>query len=147
VTPTTTAYPRHSLSDFQPGVVRVRSFKVDRDSIQHFIAASGDAHPLHSDATFAHLRGYKDVVVHGACILARCTAFVAEEFIGSHGLLVSVSSQFRSPVFCGDVLNWRAEVTKIELSAQTMELAWTVSDDRKAVLQRGAACVWLGTSG
>lgn len=99
-----TNYPRRILSESVVGEVRERIFQVDREALLRFIAASGDSHPLHTNADFARTRGYRDVLVHGMCITTLCSAFVAEEFVGSHGHLVSMSADFRLPVLCDEPL-------------------------------------------
>jgi acyl dehydratase len=140
-------YPRRSLAEFATGEVRERTFVVDKESLSRFIAASGDAHPLHTNADFAQSRGYRDVLVHGMCIASRCSAFVAEEFVGSHGLLVSMSADFRLPVFCDESLTWRGEVLRVDPVSETVEIKWAVSKGKNIVVQRGTACAWLGERG
>jgi acyl-CoA thioesterase FadM len=78
------------------------------------------------------------------CVTALCSAFVTEEFVGSHGLLVSMSADFRAPVFCDEMLTWRAEVAEIGTLAETVEIKWAVVNDRELTVQRGTACAWLG---
>lgn len=142
-----TNYPRRVLAEFAVGEVREKNFQVDHESLLRFIASSGDSHPLHTNAIFAQSRGYRDVLVHGMCITARCSAFVAEEFVGSHGLLVSMSADFRLPVFCDELLTWRAEILRVDAVAEIVEIKWTVSNDRNIIVQRGTACAWLGERG
>ena len=141
----TRAYHQHSIDEFSAGLTRERSFNVDGQAMQHYMRASDDLHPLHVDAAFARERGYRDVVVHGTCVVARCTGFVAEEFVGSHGLLISISSEFRAPVFCNEPLIWHANVQRIDESANTVEVGWTVTNDRNVIVQRGTAVAWLGS--
>lgn len=140
-------YPRRALTEFAVGEVRERTFQVNHEALLRFIVASGDSHPLHTNADFARSRGYRDVLVHGMCITALCSAFVAEEFVGSHGLLVSMSVDFRLPVFCDEPLTWRAEVLRVDAVAETVEIKWTASNDQKVATQRGTACAWLGERG
>ena len=78
------------------------------------------------------------------CIGARCSSFVAEEFVGSHGLLVSIGLDFRLPVFCNELLTWKGEVLRINLKAETLEIKWGVFKDKHIMVQRGTACAWLG---
>ena len=93
-------YPRRALTEFTVGHIRKRNFHVDHQGLLRFVDASGDGHPVHTSSKFAQSRGYQDVLVHGMCITSICSGFVAEEFVGSHGLLVSMNADFRSPVFC-----------------------------------------------
>lgn len=136
-------YPRYATDDFKAGEVREQAFMLSRAEVDAFSTVSGDHHPLHSDGGFAAERGYPDVLVHGMLVASRCSAFVAHDFVGSHGLLVSLASDFRQPVFCGEALTWRAEVSRVNESAGTVEVSWQVRNPRGAVVQRGSACSWL----
>ena len=140
-------YPRRALAEFAVGRIHEQTFQVDHESLLRFITASGDTHPLHTNTGFAQALGYNDVLVHGMCIMARCSAFVAKEFVGSHGLLVSMGADFRLPVFCDERLTWRAEVLRVDMVAETVEIKWAVLNDREIVTQRGTACAWLGERG
>lgn len=137
-------YPRREIKDFTVGEVRKRQFRIDKENLEFFISASGDLHPLHTNPDFARTRGYPDVVVHGMCINARCSNFVAEEFVGTHGLLVSMNADFRVPVFCNEALIWRAEVSRVEVSTEIVEIKWAVVREGSISVQCGNACVWLG---
>ena len=137
-------YPRRALEEFTFGEIRERPFRIEEESLELFISASGDSHPLHTNSDFARLLGYRDVLVHGMCINARCSTFVAEEFVGSHGLLVSMNADFRVPVFCNESLTWRGEVCRIDVAAEIIEIKWVVFRDGAIPVQRGTACAWLG---
>lgn len=136
-------YPRYAACDFQAGAVREQAFTLSRADVGAFSNVSGDHHPLHVDVGFAAERGYPDVVVHGMLVASRCSAFVARDFVGSQGLLVSLANDFRQPVFCGEALTWQAEVSRVNESAGTVEVSWQVRNPRGAVVQRGSACAWL----
>ena len=137
-------FPRRALTDFTVGEIRERSFRIEEETLQLFIAASGDSHPLHTNPDFARIRGYRDVLVHGMCINTRCSTFVAEEFVGSHGLLLSMNADFRVPVFCNESLTWRGEVCGVNATAEVIEIKWAVFRDSAILVQRGTACAWLG---
>ena len=136
-------YPRHDLAEFTPGLERKREFAVSEADLALFSDVSGDHHPLHGDPGLAHQRGYLDVLVHGMLIASRCSAFVAQDFVGSHGLLVSVASDFRQPVYCSEVLVWRGVVLRVTEEAGTIEIGWQVTNRRGLMVQRGTACTWL----
>lgn len=136
-------YPRHQLEDFTPGAVREQRLKVTRADLDRFSDVSGDRHPLHGDSQFAQSRGFSDVLVHGMLITSRCSAFIAHDFVGSHGLLVSMQADFRQPVFCDEELVWRAEVARIDAAATTVEIRWKVANSRGVIVQVGGACAWL----
>ncbi len=137
-------YSRHSLVEFAKGAIREHSFVIDEESLLSFVVASGDIHPLHTNPDFAQTLGYRNVLVHGMCISARCSSYVAKEFVGSHGLLVSMSADFRLPVFCNELLTWRGEALRVDFTAETVEIKWEVLKEGNIVVQRGTALAWLG---
>lgn len=137
-------YPCKSLEDFVVGQIIERTFEIGFKELQSFIEASGDIHPLHTNNDFAKSKGYPNVLIHGMAVAARCSAFIAEEFVGLHGLLISMSVDFRTPIFCGDQLYWHAEVIKIDVNGKTVEVKWNIFNNKKLILQRGTACTYLG---
>jgi 3-hydroxybutyryl-CoA dehydratase len=136
-------YPRRVLNEFSIGQIRESLFSISPDEFSNFIQASGDRHPLHTNQDFAKQRGYPDVLLHGMCIAARCSNFITYEFVGSHGLLVSMTADFRRPAFVCDPFLWRAEVISIELQAQTAAVKWQVLTESGVLIQRGTACAWI----
>lgn len=136
-------YPRHSVVEFAPEMERTRAFSINREDLSTFARASGDRHPVHGDAAFARERGYSDSLVHGMLVAARCSSFVASDFVGSHGLLVAMHADFRYPVYCGDELIWTAKVTRVVPESGTVEIAWRVTNERGVIVVRGTACAAL----
>jgi len=138
-------YPRHRLADFGVGQSREFAFTVSAEDLSAFILASGDNHPLHTDSEFAVKRGFRGILLHGMCIASRCSHFITREFVGSHGLLVALSLDFRRPAFVDDDLRWRAEVVRVDTTARTVEVKWHVADGTGDLVQRGTACTWIGS--
>ena len=136
-------YPRYELNDLPCGLEREHGFLVTREEVERFSYDIGDKNPLHFDARFSRDRGYQYLLLHGMLVSARCSAFIARNFIGSHGILVSMSSDFRHPVYCGDELNWRGQVVSVNADVATIELRWQVTNSRGVVVQLGTACSLL----
>lgn len=136
-------YPRREIEGFVPGEKRTGSFIVSRDQLAHFVEGSEDRHPLHTSPEHAGDRGHKDVVVHGMLVVSRSSAFIAREFVGSHGLLVAMTCDFRQPVYCDEEMVWTGEVSGVSEKAGTVELEWRVTNKAGGIIQLGTACVWL----
>ncbi len=136
-------YPRRMLSDFNIGQIRDAQFSISSKELSAFITASGDSHPLHTDKKFAKHRNYPNVLLHGMCIASRSSHFLTYEFVGSHGLLVNMTADFRRPAFVNDLLFWHAEVTDIAVYARTIQVKWKVSANNESIIQRGTACAWI----
>lgn len=136
-------YPRRAIGDFSPGFASSHSFDVSVEELAQFSELSGDLHPLHQDRDFSRERGYPDVLVHGMLIASKCSAFVARDFVGSGGLLISFAGDFRRPVYCGEGLVWRGEVVKVAIEDGVLDIRWHVINERGMITLRGAACAWL----
>jgi len=140
------SYPYRDLSEFVPGVERERTFGITGADLARFAEVSQDQHPLHRVPVFSRERGYPDVLAHGMLVASRCSAFVASEFVGSHGLLVSFAADFRQPVFCDEELIWRGTVTQVSPEDGTVEVSWRVLNDCGHLVQRGTACATVPNS-
>lgn len=136
-------YPHRTLSDFSVGQSCQSQFTITPEELSAFIVASGDSHPLHTNLNFARQYGYRDVLLHGMCIAARSSKYITYEFVGCNGVLVSMTSDFRRPVFANDLLLWSAETVRIDNNAQTVEIKWKVLLQSREVIQRGTACAWI----
>ncbi len=136
-------YPSYQLADFSLGAIREHSFSITQEDVIQFARVSADSHPLHVDTAFAQQRGYVGVLSHGMLVASRCSAFIARDFVGANGLLVSLSSDFRHPVLCGDELIWQGKVMHIIETASVIEIGWNIKNTRGVIVQLGTACSWL----
>jgi acyl dehydratase len=137
-------YPELKIEEFTVGRVIEHEFQLDRKALDHFVSASGDAHPLHTDLEFARSHGHDDVLLHGMLIMSRCSAFVASDFIGIRGVLLSVSSDFIKPGYCGQSYLWRARVTNV-VDSGVIEVSWDVLCEN-VLVQRGSATTFISKS-
>lgn len=133
-------YARHHVGNFAPGREFSREFVVASAEVEGFALSSGDQHPLHRDAILAAERDFPGIPVHGMLVASRSSAFVAYDVVGTHGLLVSMTADFRRPVYAGEPLVWRAQVERVVADVGTVELTWLVTNAQGTVTQRGTAC-------
>jgi acyl dehydratase len=83
-----------------------------RTQIVMYAGASGDYNPLHTDEVFAtEVGGYPSVFAHGMLTMGM-TARVLTDWAGD-GRLLSYGARLLKPVWPGDTLVARAEVTGI----------------------------------
>jgi itaconyl-CoA hydratase len=134
-------YRELKIDQFMVGRVVEHEFQLDRQALDHFVTASGDAHPLHTNLEFARSQGHDDVVLHGMLIMSRCSAFVASNFIGTRGMLLSMSSDFIKPGYCGQSYLWRARVTNV-VDSGVIEVSWDVLCEN-VLVQRGSATTYI----
>lgn len=86
-----------------------------------FSAVTWNSHRIHYDLRYAQEEGYPDVLVqshlHGAYLASLCTSWM-----GTNGILRSLSTSVRKFAVPGDVLECRGEVVKKEGHSITVDL-------------------------
>jgi 3-hydroxybutyryl-CoA dehydratase len=92
----------------------VRAF--DIDDVRAFAALAGDDNPLHLDAEFAASSRFGRRIVHGMLYGSLISTIFGAQIPGS--VYVSQSFRFRRPVFVGDTVVARVEVTRVATAPQ-----------------------------
>ena len=105
-----------AMGDELPSLRRV----VTREDIASYARVSGDRNPLHRDDDFARSVGFPGVIAHGMFTMGHMAAAVVA-WAGDPGAVVTVSAQFREPVFPGDTLVAGGRVRSIDASIATIE--------------------------
>lgn len=83
-----------------------------RTQIVQYAGASGDFNPLHTDEVFAvEVAGYRGTFAHGMLTMG-ITGRIVTDWVGD-GRLLRYGARFVAPVWPGDDLTARAEVTGI----------------------------------
>jgi acyl dehydratase len=119
---------------------------VTREDVLAYAEASGDRNPLHQDDAFARAAGFPGIIAHGMFTMGHMAACV-EAWAGSPEAVMSISAQFREPVYPGDELVAGGRVRSIDAEAGTAALATWVRVDRPGAtewpIKRGDAVVRL----
>jgi acyl dehydratase len=74
-----------------------RSFRVTREDLVAYAAASGDSNPIHQDDEVARSVGLPGVIAHGMFTMALAARYV-EEWVGSRGQVRTIGAKFTRPV-------------------------------------------------
>jgi acyl dehydratase len=74
-----------------------RVFRVTRDDLAAYAAASGDHNPIHRDDEVARSVGLPGVIAHGMYTLALAARYV-EEWVGERGRVATIGAKFTKPV-------------------------------------------------
>jgi 3-hydroxybutyryl-CoA dehydratase len=116
--------PREFAS-FSVGDAVTFSKTITEADIALFAGVSGDTYPLHMDAEYA--KGTRFKQVNGL-------------MLGTpDGIYVEQSLRFRRPVFIGDTLTARSEITSIDPLKRRLHCATTVTNQTGKVVIDGAA--------
>ena len=74
---------------------------VNKKKIMQFANLTKDFHLLHSSASFAKKRGFKDIVAHGLLISSICSS-IMYKFLGNNYFIISQSFEYMKPVYLGE---------------------------------------------
>jgi len=77
--------------------LELRTFRVTRDDLVAYAAASGDHNPIHQDDEVARSVGLPGVIAHGMFTMALAARYV-EEWVGRRGEVLTIGAKFTKPV-------------------------------------------------
>ena len=103
----------YTLEQLQPGMTEEFTVTVTEEMMAHFCSITGDVSPIHMDADYAAGRGYPGRVVYGMLGASFFSTLAGVYLPGEHCLLHSVEAKFAKPVFIGDTLTVRGEVSEV----------------------------------
>ncbi len=133
------AHLEREFSAFAVGDAATFSKTITEADILLFAGVSGDTYPLHVDAEYAKTTRYGQRVVHGM-LSASLISTVTGLLLGTPGgIYVEQSLSFRRPVFIGDTLTARAEVTAIDVAKQRLHCATTIVNQHGKTVIDGAS--------
>ena len=123
----------YTMEQLQPGMAEEFTVTVTEEMMAQFCAMSGDVSPIHMDAEYAAGRGYPGRVVYGMLGTAFFSTLAGVYLPGEHCLLHSVETKFAKPVFIGDTLTVRGEVTEVNpvFGEITIRASLTNQDGKK----------------
>ena len=125
----------------QVGQTVSRSLTLTEEHVQTFAELSGDYNPLHFDEEFAAATPFGRRVVQGGLTTGLLHALVAMDLPGPGTVFLSQNWKFTAPVFIGDTITARAEVSSVHETKPVCQLAIVVSrDDGEVVLEGEAWC-------
>lgn len=120
--------------------------KVTAESIELFAKVSGDHNPIHLDEEYAKTTRFGRRIAHGM-LSAGYISRALTEVLGGEGIYLSQTLKFVNPVFVGDELIIKIEVTGIRRDKKTITNVSTnvVKSSGEAVV-KGEAIIMLDTS-
>ncbi len=110
---------------------------LNRTMFVRYAGASGDFNPMHHDDGIATKAGNPSVFGHGM-LTAGLMARVVKDWFGPEAMR-KYWVRFSKQVWPGDVITFDAEVTAIDPSAGTVDLALTATNQDGVVVMAGTA--------
>jgi acyl dehydratase len=127
-----------AVGDDVPPLRRV----IRREDLRTYAEVGGDRNPLHQDDDAARAAGFPGIIAHGMFTMGHMAGSIAR-WAGSAAPIVSLSAQFRAPVFLGEEIVAAGRIRAIDPVARTVVIdAWvTVERDGRTEwpVKKGAA--------
>lgn len=130
-----------TFSEIQIGDCAEITRVLTKRDIDLFAVASGDVNPSHVDVDYANGTAASDVVGHGMWAGAVISAVLGNHLPGPGTVYVAQSLDFDAPVFPGDRITARVEVTRKDDSTGQITLACTCRKSDGAMVAHGEAIV------
>lgn len=102
-----------------------------------FVDCFNDRNPLHTDATFAQSKGFKEQVMHGNILGGFLSHFVGEGLPLKNVVIHSQEIQYKKPVYLNDELTLETEVLDVFESVNAVEFGFKFLHVSGDVLAKG----------
>lgn len=121
-------------SDFKIG--DTFSFKkvITLSDVDYFVGLSGDFNPIHMDDEFARDNGFERRIVHGMLLAGLFSRLIGMHCPGKYGLYLSQTLNFKHPVFCGEEVAVRGEITGKNDAIRVMTLRTEIARGEQKVV-------------
>lgn len=90
--------------------------------VKQFGVLSGDMNPLHTDDDYAIKKGFSGKVCYGNILGLLISRMVGMNIGSSEVMLISEKIDFKHPVYVGDIIELRGEVSKTSEAVRIIEL-------------------------
>ena len=131
------SYGEKPFEAFRIGDTTTFSKTIGEAEILLFAAVSGDNYPLHVDAEYAKTTRFGQRAAHGMLTASLLSTVVGLVLQKPGGIYLQQSIRFSRPVFIGDTLTARAEVTELVPERRRMRIRATVTNQRGETVLEG----------
>ena len=112
------------------------SVTITKSMMESFKAITGDINPLHTDIEYAKQKGFDNNVVYGMLSASFLSTLAGVYLPGEKSLIQSVETKFLKPVFVGDTLTIRGEISEMNDTFKIIRLkVLVINQDNIKVLK------------
>ena len=133
----------YSFEDIKTGMSESFTAKITSEMMDSFREVSGDINPLHNDKEFAKEHGFNDRVVFGMLTSSFLSTLAGVYLPGEKSLIHEVDVKFKKPVFVGDVLTIKGEVSEINADFKVFTMKVTMINQKDEKVLRGSMRIGL----
>lgn len=112
-------------------------FFVTEDVYNGFQKCSGDMNPLHTDETFAKLKGFRERVMYGNILNGFVSYFIGECLPTKDVIIHSENIEYRNPVYMNDDLLFEAIIGGIYESVNAVQFKFKFYNQGHTLVAKG----------
>lgn len=128
---------KYKFEEIEIGMEESFCVQITDKMMEEFLNITGDENPLHTDEEFARKRGYSSRVCYGMLTASFLSTLAGVYMPGERSLIHSVETKFTKPVFPGDVLSVRGQVTEKNELFCFITLKVTISNQKDEKVLKG----------
>lgn len=127
------------MAEFYVGQKAEASRCFTMEEVRQFADLSGDNNPLHVDEEYAEKGRFGRCVVHGILVSGLISKVLGTQLPGKGSIYLEQNLSFRKPVYVGDTVTARVQITEILQEKKIITLETNVYNQEEK-------CVILGTA-
>ena len=129
----------YGFGDLAVGQSSTHTVTFTEESVNAFMALTGDRALAHTNALYARAMGYSDRIVHGMLIASHFSTILGMHLPGPNTVVHSVQLSFAKPVIIGQTVRYTADIARLVTSVQVVQLNLRVESDTGELIVRGQA--------
>ena len=130
-------YRLTTFDDLRVGQQATFTKTITDADLSHFVAITGDVNPLHVDQEFAQDSFFGSRIAHGMLSASLFSTLVGMKLPGTGAVYRSQTLEFLKPVRIGDTITAIFEVESIDATANRIEMASRIENQRGETVIRG----------
>ncbi|MDR2350958.1 MAG: MaoC family dehydratase [Deltaproteobacteria bacterium] len=130
------------IEDFKAGQFAEKTITVTEELVRDFARATGDYNPIHVDEEYAAKSFFRGRVAHGLLSGSFIGAMLGTVLPGPGTIYVYQNFRFRAPVFIGETVTVRVEISDVNRGSGVVSLKTTVGVDGKTVIDGEAGILF-----
>jgi len=119
------------------------TYTITNNIYNSFINTFKDKNPLHTNNDFAKEKNFEGIVMHGAILAGFLSHFIGEGLPLKNVLVQTYQLSFIKPVYLEDVLDFKAIITGVFNSVNTIEFKFTFSEPKREIVAKGKILISL----
>lgn len=124
----------YKFEEMSVGMSHETTHTITEEDITLFARVSGDFNPIHMDEDYAKKTPFGQRIAHGALTASYISGILGNNLPGPGSIFTHLEMRFRRPVFIGDTVVARAEVTEMYERGNRITLKITCSVGDKVVV-------------